>query len=386
VEQLSGLVRGRMRRMVAFAAAPVLVTAVGASAWSPSAVAEAPVSVGADTVVSGVVTRDGVPVSEAEIVATAWPEQAVLDKLAAGDPVPTQVLGTVRSDKSGRFAVPVRPGTLGPDYTGPDGEADIAVTASDGDYEVSWNFTAVAAATSAATSTVSARRWGNPRLKDSVLAARTPSKASTHLLIDLGPEASVVEDGKDPSRWIGEHNEELGAARGKAASRVAREPVEAVSVLAEPGPHCVWTPTGKEDTGRKEEFVNTIGVLNARPVVAQKRGTAHTLGVGVKASKAGSSWTASGTLTRKFEASAETQYGISERATNKVITRNTATHASPTGTRSLSGTPPATTLSTPTESAFLGPTGPPRRTAPPTSAARTSRPRAPMSSSRPVST
>src|SRR3954454_18120592 len=122
VEQLSGLVRGRMRRMVAFAAAPVLVTAVGVSAWSPSAVAEAPVSVGADTVVSGVVTRDGVPVSEAEIVATAWPEQAVLDKLAAGDPVPTQVLGTVRSDKSGRFALPLRPGTLGPDYTGPDGE------------------------------------------------------------------------------------------------------------------------------------------------------------------------------------------------------------------------------------------------------------------------
>lgn len=148
-----------------------------------------------NAVVSGVVTRNGEPVGGLEVIAEVWPNDEVLASLVEGDMVPTMVAATAVTAGDGWFALSVEPASLGADYLGSEGSVDIALVAIDGEQYIDWSFSA-----ERVRSPGSGGVWANPRVDpDVAVAGAAADRASTHPLIDIGPDASVLEDSGRPA-------------------------------------------------------------------------------------------------------------------------------------------------------------------------------------------
>jgi hypothetical protein len=318
----------RVNRLVAITSAfglaatisPILLPQPAAAAASAPIISE-------DGVVSGVVTSNGVAVAGADIIVTAWPNQDVLDDLGDGEAVPTKTVATGITDGSGQFALAVDPEAIGKEYIGAHNGADLEVAIANDTRQVDWNFTAFVQESDG-----DGQTWSNPRLDTAEASLMSRKrKAPTHLLVDLGAESTVAEEGKAPESWVGPDRKPLGKSRGAAATRVLSHnrtmPSQGKSaVVAAAPPICVTSATSEYQYGRRQEFVNAIGVLNAKATVIQKSGTDHTLGVAIDYKNDQAGFKQSGSITKSFAAS-----GVTQLAYNKVNYRKYRNKCSITG-------------------------------------------------------
>jgi hypothetical protein len=310
----------RINRLVAITSAFGLAATISPILSPQPAVAAAPApTISEDGVVSGVVTSNGVAVAGADIIVTAWPNQDLLDKLGDGEAVPTKTVATGTTDGSGQFSLAVDPDTIGKDYIGAHSGADLEIAIANDARQVDWNFTAFVQESDG-----DGQTWSNPRLDTAEASLMSQKrKAPTHLLVDLGAESTVAEEGKAPENWIGPDRKPLGKSRGAAATRVLSHnrtmPSQRRSeVAAAAPPICVTSATSEYQYGRRQEFVNAIGVLNAKATVIQKSGTDHTLGVAIDYKNDQAGFKQSGSITKSFAASAESSFGVTQLAYNKV--------------------------------------------------------------------
>jgi hypothetical protein len=296
-------------RIVASISSTALAIPLGLALTPSSASAAPTLDTGNTLVASGLVLDNGLPVAGADVTATAWPDVDVLSRLRAGQTVPTKTYAIVRTDDSGAFQVSIDPGSLDRRYFDAKGRVGISLSVAHSSQEIQWDFSA--------TNLHDARSavWGNPRIRTEDSTARLAgNQAPTQIRVELGSHPTVEEVGRNPADWIGADHQALGAA-GAAAARQVFSKSRARTRVASP---CMSIALNEYDNGRSEEFVNTIGVLNARPIVIQKQGTDHTLGIAASAASSPGSFKLSGSATLSFEAAAETTYGVSERAVNKV--------------------------------------------------------------------
>jgi hypothetical protein len=263
------------------------------------------VPIGAATVVSGIITRDGMPVPNADINVLAWPSPEFLAELPGGAKFQEKLLAQESSGPEGGFAVSVELDSLDKEHISDAGSVDFALIVGDSQYQIRWSFTATRA-------TGTQNLWSNPRVAPSLLSQRDSNrKAPTRLSIDLGENARVVEEGNEPDKWVGNDGRPLGIAKGLQAARVARESRAAFgkSAGAQVGPLAcgTWVAVDEYQYARTERFVQAIGTGNARPTVDQEVGTQHTMGIAYDSGTG--SWSQSGSLSLSFGASAETTYG-----------------------------------------------------------------------------
>lgn len=183
----------------AFSAVGVMVVGFMAIAGCGSDGAQtAGQSIEPDSVISGEVSRSGVPVAGLEVFFEGWPREDVLEQLADGDSVDLLDLGHVVTDDDGWFSFSVDPADVDPRYLGDDGWLDIAVMF--GEDEALWHFTAIPN-----TSGDGEGIWESAHFTDAEFAARaSDGKAPMHLFVDLDADPQVVEDGNDPADWAEE--------------------------------------------------------------------------------------------------------------------------------------------------------------------------------------
>ncbi len=277
-----------------------------------------------DTVVSGEVTLNGFPVAGAEVVALLWPSSSTLERLKAGEPAPTRTVGRFLTGSDGRFALSLDPRTLESSHLEPDGSVNIQLVVGDAQHIIIWHFTATRSASPSVQGA-----WSNPRLSEETLVAlQATGHGPTHLAIDIGPDAYVIEEGNEPDKWLDDFGAYLDRARSVEAARVTRFPRPAPQ---DPQPDAArqqltgetnlqssgcytWIASGVYQTGRNETFVRAISWTGASITVFQEVGTSHNLGISVTDQTG--VWTTSGTQSMTSGASNQFTYGPETAARN----------------------------------------------------------------------
>lgn len=275
---------------------------------------EASPKVGPRTVITGVVTKNGKPVGNADVLLIAWPNYKVLDAMPAGESVKTKVVARTAANHAGRFAVSLDPAHVGSRYWADTG-AQLEVVVADATHEVFWEFTASPAD---AGQRGRGLAWGNPRIDQEKLLDRPDSGVgATHVAIDIGERPSVRELGDEPEQWIADPETTStlgarGAAAHAAATRGERRPAfdkmspastdastlagsESTDVDAR-APGGGWCATNDWQNGRSEKFIRSVGTIQAKNWVDQTTNSEHTLGIAFKGS---GGWSQSGTQSRK---------------------------------------------------------------------------------------
>lgn len=285
------------------------------------------------TLVTGAITVDGDPIARGNVVAIAWPNDEVLSQLKDGDPVPTRVIGSALTNDAGEFAVDVDPMAVPESYRNMDGLVDVELVVAGDPGHTRWFFSAVINNNEESTLT-----WHSLRA-DTEASNHEPtaSHAAIQLDIDLGMNAHVIERGDNPSDWIDDTGQTLGAKRGLEAAKVPVDVTAADALSAEDNTLSMeelsgtWTATSNYQTNRKKAFANAIGIAQAKAVIHEVAGTNHTLDVAFKSPTA-SSWTQSGTISKSFAAGANDQVGSTTRWHNRVNYRQYRCACSITGT------------------------------------------------------
>lgn len=260
------------------------------AAWSAS---------GADpenpSAIQGVVARSGVPVRGADVLVVAWPTQEVLDKLTDGEQVPTYSVANVKTDAAGRYAVPLDLASLPADVATEDGQVDVDIIVADKKSEMQWGVSLLSDSA------------GGDEIWVAAKGAEVDDPEGVEMTFDLGTGA-VTDSTMPPSELVNNEGVQLSGAAAANQMRVTpskRSTADALladrdgSMSAMAPTNCRWLATNTYQGNRRESFVFVRGVLNAKAVLYQVRGSSHTLGIAHKSNDGG--WGQSGTLTRSFE-------------------------------------------------------------------------------------
>jgi hypothetical protein len=256
-------------------AAGVLVMSIGSIAPVVAAAEDEPV------VATGVVSRDGMPTAGVDVLAIALPNQASASLAADGDVASTRIVARRKTDRDGRFEIPLDPTELAAEQVGADGRVNMGLVVADEDREVRWNFTATRGGSGA---TAAGTVW-------SVMAAdlaEHPRHADGR--IDLGSQPTANESADPPGQWFSED----GASLSSTSPRPDAAAVGPRSDLFSPAAPCVaqW---GDWHYGRNEAFLNVWAWSGALATVSHVNGVDHTLGVGVSHNGSHGSFRQSGT-------------------------------------------------------------------------------------------
>lgn len=186
---------------VLWAAVSALALAGLAACGGPDGTAPISRAVDANAVLSGVVTRNGEPAEGVEIVVTAWPNDEILAALGDGEPVPTRELARVSTDREGWFVVTLDPQEVGADHTREDGMVDLDIWFGIGIGPTarphSYSFTAMPN-----TSGRGGGTWASDHFDDAEFAARAAEgKAPMHVLVEIGDDPSLIEEGSELVFW-----------------------------------------------------------------------------------------------------------------------------------------------------------------------------------------
>src|SRR4051812_12002124 len=119
-----------MRRALALAIALVSTSAPAVVGSSGANAASAP-----EIVISGVVRASGVPIPNADVMATFEQNATSLASRSAGGEVPTLVAGLTRADRAGRFTISVLPSAVPPESID-NGKVQLKLTAADATREI----------------------------------------------------------------------------------------------------------------------------------------------------------------------------------------------------------------------------------------------------------
>jgi hypothetical protein len=262
---------------------------------------------------SGVVTNNGRVEAGADVVLLAWPSQKVLDRVGEGGTAPLHVAGTASTDDNGRFSIDVDPARLPAWTKDRKGLVDLEVQVANDSRQLYFSYTVVA---------VPSRQRAGAGTSWAALASASASRrlAAPNLRFDLG-RATAWDVANNPATWLDGRGKPYGKARGEQAAKVAvTKRTGRMASLMRRLDDCQAT-VGPLIPNLKEHFLNVYAWWGAKGKVTQSAGVDHTLGVGVKASGS-SSWSAAGTNTESFSASASQANVVNSSAWNRVNYRD----------------------------------------------------------------
>ncbi|MFN8168527.1 MAG: hypothetical protein U0S36_07060 [Candidatus Nanopelagicales bacterium] len=230
-----------------------------------------------DRLLTGVVTKDGMPVAGATVVAVAWPNAATLSRLKEGQRVDTAVVARGTTDASGSFSIRVKPGLLRK-YQDSAGAADLQFVVADSTRELTLAFT---------------RRNGENRAVALDLGVTRPSvkyaDTPLSLYLDSTGRAPVASSALRTSTKRSAATDALMAQPTLADGLSAVSP--APPTVA--GPSCGAYVAGTWRYNLPETFMRVYGWSGAKGTVTQTISSDHTLGIGIKANSAdGGLWSA----------------------------------------------------------------------------------------------
>ena len=306
---------------LALAASPVLVTAPAAPGMTTSGSATAEALPGGRSATqtvnasaaSGVVTNNGRPEAGADVVLIAWPSQRVLDRVPEGGTAPLHILGAATTDEDGRFSIDVAPARLPAWTKSRDARVDLELQVANDSRQLYFNYTVEAVPIAQGRRT--GRLWA-------ALASASVSRlrAAPNMRFDLG-RATGWDVTNNPARWLDGKGNPYGRARAALAAKVAVTSRTArMDSLLRGRDDCQAT-VGPLIPNLKEHFLNVYAWRGAKGRVTQSSGVDHTLGVGVKVSGQGG-WSASGTNTKSFSASASQGKVVNSSVWNRVNYRD----------------------------------------------------------------
>jgi hypothetical protein len=156
---------------------------------------------GAPVVASGLVTKDGSPVDNADVVAIALPNQAAAIAAKEGDIAETRIVARERTGSDGRFQIRLDPSQLGPNVVGEDGQVDIELVAADAEREIWWHFTATRSSKGAVEKATQSR-IGSLSVWSTSAADLDQQSRPAEITIDIGANPTVREQADPPGEWV----------------------------------------------------------------------------------------------------------------------------------------------------------------------------------------
>jgi hypothetical protein len=258
-----------LRRSVIAACAAMVITAGVVAATNPSQ-GETAVGAGAHARVIA-----GPGSSAARVVVVAWPNGKTLERLKNGAKVPLVNVGSAASNSAGVFDVRMNFSSLGRRFKQADGSVHVEVDVSTSKKSAAWNGT----------------------IPQHQIAGRVSSVLLPAYAFDLD-RGTVTGPGVSPSSArLAVFNDPDIAARVASSARRSTGPLP-------PSP----SPSGTEDPcnlvarkrllDRQEHFLNVYTWSGVKAVVTETHGSQHSVGVGI--SRTGTSWSASGSVTKTW--------------------------------------------------------------------------------------
>ncbi|WP_020017914.1 hypothetical protein [Promicromonospora sukumoe] len=270
----------------------LVLTGGGVSASADAEVGDAadPVADRGHVVVSGTVTRAGSP-AVADILAVAWPEGAVLDKIPDEGAVRMVTLAAAKSATSGDYSISVDLDKVPVDYIDDSGQVDVDLLIADDTAEATWSFSLVREPAGWTTATSESGEG----LDVSVDLESGQVKDSS---IDVD---SMVDSDFDPVDTGAAQEQTTTAVETRSAVFDQRLAAYKSAEFAPLEPICDTVRSATTHTAR-ERWALSQGTTNVAVTAKQSRDLSHTLGVAIKGS---SGWKMSGTLAKKTTVSGE---------------------------------------------------------------------------------
>jgi hypothetical protein len=271
---------GRLARLgaiTALASAAVLALPVTAQAMGAGARDQTPTTsnaaVGSATVlVSGTVTRDGLPLVGADVVAviSASAKEGTTAKIGAR--ASTLPVSPVRTDASGAFVVRLDAAQVPGRFFGPHGDARVVIVAADSVHQLAWMVPVVR----------HGHGWGTTHGRTAVDS--TPAR----MRFDLGARPFAGEAHDPQASWYDAGTGQLQAAAARPTFHLAPR-----SKLINTAGGCGAQAWGATYKNRTEKYRADWSWQGADWTVSQSVGEDQNLGVGFTAN--GVSWSQNGT-------------------------------------------------------------------------------------------
>jgi hypothetical protein len=267
--------------VMAVAIAGTLATTGGVAAATLAAPAAVPSSA-----ITGVISRDGVPVAGATVLIRAYPSQTARAKAKAGVPLDMPIVASVTTDSTGSFAAtPV--GVPAQDLD-PSGIANFEAFVSDGSVALPWNFPLQMTTVGG----VVKPDLGAP------MTVSSGSHRAVDLRLDLGSSTPGGADAYDPpTAWQGIQPGQLtpsGLLRGSTGS-LATTTSLSKSAGVSPMLGCgILVPQNNWKYGINEAFANVWSWTGAKVEFKEATSSTHTLGLALQGS--GGGWSQNGSM------------------------------------------------------------------------------------------
>jgi hypothetical protein len=274
-------------RLPAFVVAAAVLTALStpAAATAATAASGAPQALVPSSAITGVISRDGVPVAGATVLIRVYPSQATRAKAKAGVPLEMPIVASVTTDSAGSFAAnPVGVPVQDLDQSG---TANFEAFVSDGVVAMPWSFPLQMTTVSG----VVQPDLGGP------VTVSSGSHRAVDLKLDLGRTAGGADAYDPPTAWQGIQPDQLtpsGLLRGSTGALTAAATLS-TSAGVSPMIGCgILIPQGNWKYGIDEAFANVWSWAGAQVEFQEATSSSHTLGLALQQS--GGGWTQNGSM------------------------------------------------------------------------------------------
>ena len=265
--------------------------------------------------------RSGKPVSNAKVIAYAWPRDSVLRKTPIGTKVRLWPIGKSTTGASGRFRIAAAPTSIPARYRSGH-RTDVTLIATSGTKQLTWNYTS--ALSSAPTG---AARW----------AEAAHPRATSDIKMDLASGA-VYDTANPPSSWrtvndrVAPRAVQMAAVTGavtRLSKGVARQLATPLTTLrrsvAMPATSaagsCISIPIAFAGA-RNERFQSIYNWKGAPATAVQSYGVYHSLGIAFKANVKDATFRAQGSKDMSLGSSASQSGLVDKNLYNKINYRD----------------------------------------------------------------
>ncbi|WP_193614268.1 DNRLRE domain-containing protein [Nocardioides lijunqiniae] len=292
-------------RILNHSSSPVTVT-LTVQAWYATAgntvpTATLPAPMDSPLKAEGQLLLNGAPVTNGEVHVEAWPNDTVLDQLPEDGEVEMLDLGTVTTDSTGSFELPLAGAEVPPAYRDSEARANISLEASSASLTMEYSQTL---------DPLTGGQQGTQAM--SVTSDAGPDA----LVLDLG--AGTVDEASDPaSEWRTVDDEPLSTPEQTAAKTVTvrpRSPSTPGALQRGGGCRIAKKELGP---GKPERFVSVYNWSGAKADLTQETSSEHEMGIAFKAEK-GAVYTADGTKKVKTSSKGEALGIVNKTFSNNV--------------------------------------------------------------------
>jgi hypothetical protein len=239
----------------------------------------------AQVAVAGTITRSGDPV-DAEILLVAWPEAAVLDKLAVGEVVPMTTLAVGQTAPNGDYSIPLDFDSVPADYIDDSGQVDVDLRVADATSEVQWSISLVKES--------AVGSWATAADDTGAVPSISVDLDSGHVK-DSSLEVDTMVDAEfEPVPADAAVAQTTASVEDRTASFDRQAAAHGLRAATQLDPICDTVRSGTTHV-ELESWALSQGTTNVEVTGKQSNSLTHTMGVAVKGS---SGWKMSGTLAK----------------------------------------------------------------------------------------